>query len=233
VVGAFLGDVFAKLAAIFRPKPKLRNYEAGNLDVLINNHFSQHSDPNHINRVGLTLALRLLDKKESLIIETGSSAWGTNSSLLFDAYVREYGGLFITVDIREEASQSLLPKLSEKSQSIVSDSVEFLQKLSLPSGFKKVDLVYLDSFDLDVLNPEPSMQHGLAEFEAVDPVLESGSVVIIDDTPIDPCLLGVAAEEYYRDHGVIPGKGSLIFTSPVFYKYRVLYHHYNLVLEKI
>jgi hypothetical protein len=45
-------------------------------------------------------AIHLLGQSPSVILETGMSAWGTNSSLLFDDYVCCFGGEFFTVDIR-------------------------------------------------------------------------------------------------------------------------------------
>lgn len=208
------------------------SYIPGNLDSLVSRHFLMYSDPNHVNRAGLALALRQCGGRPALIVETGSSAWGTNSSLLFDSYVREFGGAFLTVDIREEASAALRPKLSKNSQSLVGDSVGFLELLKLPDDFDCISLVYLDSYDTDLSNPGPSMQHGLSEFNAVHRLLGKGSILVVDDTPIEFSLYGEAAQKYIRDDGFVPGKGALILRSPLIAQYEVLYHHYNLVLRR-
>lgn len=208
------------------------SYIPKSLDNLVANHFVEHSDPTHVNRVGLTLALRHLESRPALIVETGSSAWGTNSSLLFDSYVREFGGVFVTVDIREEAASDLRPKLSKFSQAYIGDSVEFLEELKLPDDFSSISLVYLDSFDLDLDDPEPAMQHGLSEFNAVHPLLGTGSILVVDDTPIDPSLFGKESQEFRHDDDFVPGKGALILRSPLIAQYDVLYHHYNLVLKR-
>lgn len=210
----------------------LRQHSPKNLDALVWNHFVQYSDTNHVNRTGLTLALRHLDGQAALIVETGSSAWGTNSSLLFDSYVREFGGVFFTVDVRSKAATDLRPKLSESSTAFVGDSVEFLSKFKLPEDFDRIALAYLDSYDLDIENPDPSMQHGLLEFNAIHPLLGPKSILVVDDTPVEACLLGEAAEAHFQRYGVVPGKGALILRSPLLRQYDIIYHHYCLVLRK-
>lgn len=221
----------AKSLGLIRSE-RLRHYEPKNLDALVWNHFVQYSDTNHVNRAGMTLALRHLDGQAALIVETGSSAWGTNSSLLFDSYVREFGGIFFTVDVRAKAVEDLRPKLSERGTAFVGDSVEFLSKLSLPENFDHISLAYLDSCDLDIAEPDPSMQHGLREFNAIHPLLGRNSILVVDDTPIEACLLGEAAEAYFQSYGVVPGKGALILRSPLLNQYDVIYHHYCLVLRR-
>lgn len=178
------------------------------------------------------MALRHLENQPAMIVETGSSAWGTNSSLLWDSYVKKFGGCFFTVDIREKAATDLRPKLSENSKAFVGDSVEFLRQLELPAEFSSVSLVYLDSMGVDLENQEPAMQVGLSEFLAVHPFLTSGSIVVIDDTPIEFSLLGDSNWAHARNDGLIPGKGALILRSPLMTQYDVLYHHYNVVLKK-
>lgn len=213
---------------VLSPPPHIAN----SLDSLISAHFARHSSPTHVNRVGLTLALRQLERRPALILETGSSAWGTNSSLLFDAYVREFGGIFLTVDIREEPASYLRPKLSEHSYAFVGDSIQFLKKFELPAEFSCISLAYLDSYDVNLEDPEPAMHHGLSEFHAVHPFLDTGSVLVVDDTPIEFSLFGDQARNNFRDDEVVPGKGTLILRSPLITQYDVVYHHYNLVLKK-
>lgn len=216
----------------FEKAPDLHSFIPNSLDRLVEVHFLRHSSPTHVNRVGLTLALRQLESRAALIVETGSSAWGTNSSLLFDSYIKEFGGVFLTVDLREQAASDLRPKLSEYSQAFTGDSVVFLEKLELPEHFSSISLAYLDSYDLDLENPQPAMQHGLLEFHAVHPFLAEGSILVVDDTPIEFSLLGNQAWKHFRDDGLVPGKGALILRSPLITQYDVLYHHYNLVLRK-
>ena len=58
----------------------------------------------------------------------------------------------------------------------VSDSVKFLEEYN-----GSPNLVHLDSWDLDVKNPVPSMLHGWLEFETIKDKMPSGSICIIDD----------------------------------------------------
>lgn len=126
-------------------------------------HFGGHTDENHPCRGTLMAALGILQEKPSTIIETGSSAWGANSSLLFDLYVANFGGSFDSVDIRRDPSRVLSRKCSPKSRFWTSDSVSWLSNLA-SLGIREPDLVYLDSWDVDPLTPVDSAVHGLAEF---------------------------------------------------------------------
>jgi len=215
-----------------RKAQKAQPSKFGNVDELTNWHFRAYSDPGHINRVGLTLALRQLDENPALVIETGTSAWGTDSSRLFAQYVESFGGAFYTVDIRKEPSDRLEGALGKSSHLIVGDSVSFLEGFDLPTGFKKVDLAYLDSWDLDLENPLPAMEHGLKEWKALYPLLGPGSIVVIDDTPIEWHLLGDKAKFQAKDKTHIAGKGRLILQDDaVFEHFQMLYHHYNVVMK--
>lgn len=209
---------------------KIQNPTFSNLDDLIIFHFENWSNPDHINKTGMTLGLRSLREQPALILETGSSAWGTNSSRLWASYVRSFGGKFETVDIRHEP-RSTLHDLEDVSEIHVGDSVNFLRNYKLPVGFTQVNLAYLDSWDLDLSAPSASMEHGLAEWEALLPLLRSGSVVVIDDTPIDPQLLGAGGVEFANSNGFTPGKGALVLANLDSWKdFHVIYHHYNVVL---
>jgi len=173
-----------------------------------------------------------LEEKPALILETGTSAWGTDSSRLWASYVKSFGGSFSSVDIRPEASLSLRD-LKGTVQFHVGDGVDFIKSFQLPEGFSHVNLAYLDSWDLDILNPQPPMDHGLAEFNALLPFLDTGSVIVIDDTPIEAHLLGTAGEEFFLNRGFVPGKGaSVLAQKRTLEEFDVAYHHYNLVLVK-
>ena len=119
------------------------------VESLVYKHFSTWSSLDHINKRGFEIALKSLDEKSALIIETGTSAWGTDSTRLWDTYIRKFGGELYSVDIREEASQALIGQMSRRSRLIVDDSVSFLSKWN--GGCP--DLYYLDSWDLDLAAP--------------------------------------------------------------------------------
>jgi len=183
---------------------------------LIKFHFEEKSSPNHICRSTLHEALSRLSEKPALIVETGSSAWGTNSSLLFDGYVRSFGGSFETVDLRVEPLLMLQNQCSSNTQLHCGDSVSFLKEWSSKNSGVKIDLLYLDSWDVEWSNPNPSGLHGLAEFLASSSHMQKGSLLLIDDTPKNENFYIAASEdrqafsEYFVRNSFYPGKGSLV-----------------------
>ena len=183
-------------------------------DELVDHHFETWSDLSHINFSSLRDTLSLLQQRPSLILETGSSAWGTDSSRLFDAYVAAFGGEFRSVDIRLEPMFKLRRSLTERSRLSCDESVRFLRDWVEENPGRQVDLIYLDSWDLDVFAPVKSATHGLEEFFAIAPALGEGSLLLVDDTPADPDWFPIewrdAARDFQSNYGMVPGKGMLV-----------------------
>jgi hypothetical protein len=204
-------------------------------DELVQHHFETRSDPTHVNFSSLHETLSLLREGPSLIIETGSSAWGTDSSRLFDTYVASFGGKFHSVDIRLEPMFELRSSLTTRSILCCDDSVRFLRRWVAENPGRRADLVYLDSWDLDVFDPVKAATHGLEEFFAVAPALRDGSLLLIDDTPADadwfPIEWREAARDFHSRYGLVPGKGMLVDrylegrddVAKVHHRYQVLY----------
>jgi hypothetical protein len=193
---------------------KFRRLSFGDSNDLITAHFQVWSEVNHQNREGLRIALSYLYNKPANIIETGTSAYGTDSSRLFDSYIRNFGGNFYSVDISPYPHKRLRFQHSKNSHFYISDSIRFLESVDIEGQMPKIDLVYLDSWDVDWANPHPSAVHGLEEFRRVVPFLHSGGILVIDDTPIDlkwiPIQYRQMANEYKNEYGVLPGKGALV-----------------------
>ena len=137
----------------------------------------------------------------------------------------------------QEARKYLNSKFSKNSLSFEDDSLNFIETYD-QIFFQNLNLIYLDSFDLDIDNPQPSMDHCLKEFLLLDMRIEKGCLVAIDDTPnLD------AFEKYMQHHfmtdnsiesyGFIPGKGSLILQSEIMKNYKIIYQYYGLLLQKI
>ena len=188
-----------------------------NVESLLDHHFSNYSEASHTCRETLTAALMALNCRPACIIETGSSAWGTNSSLLFDSYVSSFGGRFETVDIRMSPSFKLYKQCCSNSIFFCDDSITFLKKWSKNNPDKKIDLLYLDSWDVNWYEPNRSSLHGLGEFLAISRNLKTGSLLLVDDTPLDALQLKNVQpelvepfEEYFQRNCFYPGKGSLI-----------------------
>lgn len=197
-------------------------------------HFRQRNLTGHVNQIPMTKALRLLRSRRALIVETGSSAHGTDSTRLWARYVELFGGLAFSVDISSEPSEKL-GNLGSSVSLHVDDSVNFLRRFELPDGFQKIDLLFLDSWDVDLANPQASMDHGRSELLAAMGCLTSGSLVLIDDTPQETSLWGQndkLAEEYRLRTGLVPGKGSTILNDDeLMSHFEVLHHSYSVLLR--
>lgn len=212
---------------------KSRNVQS--LEELVDRHFRYWSEPAHINRQGLTVALKNVNLENPVLVETGTSAYGIDSSRLFDAFVAHYGGVFHSIDIDPVTSKQLIFQHSRQSHFYVGDSVNFLIDV-LGNHTKTVDLFYLDSFDVDWENPLAAAQHGLAEFKAIYRYIKNGTVVVIDDTPATieyiPKHFHKNTLKFLEEYGVLPGKGALILLELQEVKnVQVLSHEYNLVLK--
>lgn len=201
---------------------------------LVSKHFKTWSQVDHQNREGLRLALELLENRSAIIVETGTSAYGTDSSRLFDGYVSRFGGRFFSVDISTYPSRRLKLQHSSRTEFFVSDSLTFLGSIQKVLKSEVIDFVYLDSWDVDWENPTQCAIHGLSEFKLVQPYLKKGSVLIIDDTPNSlkwiPSEFHDIAIKYEQKYGVLPGKGALIVKElETNSNVRKIWHDYNCV----
>lgn len=132
----------------------------------------------------------------------GDMAFGDDgcSSFLFDQFINVHGGSFTSVDINEKNCSHARSKVSKKSNIICSDSIPFLW------GYKeKVDMVYLDSFDLDTKNPMPSQIHHLKELCAIMKNLQPHTLIVIDDhINKDSMAKGYLIKEFMAQIGKSP-----------------------------
>jgi hypothetical protein len=122
-------------------------------------------------------------------------------------------------------------------QLICDDSVSFFTNWSKTHDVCNV--IYLDSFDLDFYNPQPSGNHGLAEYKSLMPVIKKNTLLLIDDTPINPYWLDTRnnlyndmCDYYINNNYTLPGKGMYILNeitnaNKLIHNYQVLYKFYN------
>ena len=125
---------------------------------------------------------------------------------------------------------------SSNSKFFVDDSVNFFLNTVPKLGILNFDLVYLDSWDVDWSNPEPSAVHGLREFKAIENYLATGAILLIDDTPnslqLIPKEFQSEAVLFYEKYGVIPGKGAFVYLNLKLRKdVSVIYHKYNIIFK--
>lgn len=117
------------------------------------------------------------------IVETGClrepGNWGGDgqSTALFDAFVSHHGGRVQSVDLDPVAVRAARSVVGPRTDVRCADSLEFLWALE-PGP---IDLLYLDSFDVDWSNPHPSSLHHLSELCAALPKLLPGALIVVDD----------------------------------------------------
>jgi hypothetical protein len=211
---------------------KVKRFES--VSDLVNSHFTRWSDPNHQNRLGFYIALSNTCTLNPVIVETGTSAYGTDSSRIFDIFAKMFNGYFYSVDINEYPSKRLRITKSKRSKFYIMDSVDFLKKFGPLTEHKTVDLFYLDSWDIDWENPLQSSLHGRNEMDAIKPYIKQGTVLMIDDTPNSlkwiPVENRATAVEFKKEFGVLPGKGAFFAEALAELDFQILHHDYNIVL---
>lgn len=127
-----------------------------------------------------------------LIVETGISRQEDNfdgdgmSTLIWDAVCNEVDGTLQCVDIDPNACRFAKDRTSDKTMIYCGDSVRFLEskEREYDKLTRKIDLLYLDSYDLDVNNWHPSAQHHIYELLSIKGALRPGTLVAVDDNLI-------------------------------------------------
>lgn len=121
-----------------------------------------------------------------LIVETGClripGNWELDgqSTFQFDEFARHQNGVVMTVDLTPESVDTARRACSPRTSVILNDSVIFLHQLSAVSK-RRINLLYLDSFDCNPENWMPSAIHHMKELTAAWPLLGPGSIVCVDD----------------------------------------------------
>lgn len=195
--------------------------------------------PYHINNFTFGKLFELLCGKKSLnIVETGTSANAVDSSSLFDAFIRKYGGKFVTIDIDPTRAFGASERWCENTNAVTSDSAAYLKDWANRHPNQPIDVVYLDSWDIEWTAPEPSQQHGINEFNAILPHLADEAYILIDDTPATPEWLPFRGEVYEQvkrlvnQGGMMPGKGAYIkYVIQSDSRFQIIDHQYQLLLK--
>lgn len=154
-----------------------------------------------------TLCFELLERRNAkILVETGTARNGaTNcfgdgcSTLLFADWARDHSASLFSVDIDPHAiSQSMaaVRSINPHVQFATQDSISFLKNFN-----DKIDFLYLDSYDFDFNNPNPSQRHHLYEIEAAYPHLHENTVIMIDDCGLPYGGKGKLAIEFLTTRG--------------------------------
>ena len=155
------------------------------------------------------------------IIETGccrtAGNWGGDgqSTILFDKYItyRDEASICYTVDIDPAAVDNCAKLVSSRTQVKLGDSVRFLSDLSkiFKVEGKTISFAYLDSFDVDWINWQPSAIHHLKELVALMPIINNETLVVVDDCPISGNFIANSDNQLQPfGNWTVGGKGRLI-----------------------
>jgi hypothetical protein len=161
--------------------------------------FDQHFAPKLAGR-GPTMRavfVEMLTREHPRIIETGSLRRAGNwrgdgqSTLVWDLLARDIGAHVTSIDIDANVIATA-GAATTHIRYIHDDSIATLRNQS-----GSVDLLYLDSFDVDPKNPMPAAMHQMFEFTAAVHLLTPRTIVLLDD-----CMT--------HEDGNIVGKGMLL-----------------------
>lgn len=122
------------------------------------------------------------------------------STILFDRYVTANGGVVRSVDIDSEATKRCRELVGHRTHINTCDSIKWLAQES-KFMLSPIDLLYLDSFDLDTTRPLASQVHHANELAAAMPMIGPDTLVVVDDSPVS-----------INDWGMVEvhGKGALV-----------------------
>lgn len=142
------------------------------------------------------------------IVETGCTRKADNwegdgqSTIIWGHYVRYCHGAFQSIDLDEtacELARELVPGVVVTQ----GDSA-----VALTKSASEIDLLYLDSYDVDMSSPHAAALHCMMEFASARPRLKSGSIVFVDDSPMNPDFTvagkGTYLAQYFKQLGMIP-----------------------------
>lgn len=108
--------------------------------------------------------------------EPGNWAGDGQSTVVWDTFAAEMGGTVTTIDVDPHCAEVVAQLGLTHTTALTGDSLTILPTLTGP-----VDLLYLDSMDINWSNPGPSSEHHLAELVAADHLLGPGTIVAVDD----------------------------------------------------
>jgi len=132
---------------------------------------------------------KVKNTKNPLIVETGCTRQPDNwfgdgqSTQVFNAMCELHEGTLNSVDIDEKAAGFARTLVGPRAHIYCGDSITWLQEAETLFGKigRKIDVLYLDSYDLDKHNWAPSALHHIFELLSIKNALQTGSLVAVDD----------------------------------------------------
>jgi hypothetical protein len=162
-----------------------------------------------------------LDRKNRpvCVVETGcvreAKNWAGDgqSTVLFDRFASQWpGSAMYSVDIDPIATALCKTLVSAMSQIHTGDSVSFLRQLANnpPAKFPHIDVLYLDSYDVDQDNPHLSALHHMKELLAVSKLIGPDTLVVVDDAPSEAKFILLKDKLSFVTQPIISGKGKYV-----------------------
>lgn len=147
--------------------------------------------------------LEAMNKDYYVIMETGSCRIADNyvgdgmSTLLFDSFVSYFDGEVISVDSDKKTVEFARNLVGPKTKVYHDDSVRFLHNFE-----RAVDLLYLDSYDLNEKKPHDSALHHMKEFSAAANIILPGTIIAVDDHKSETASKGMYISNYMENIGI-------------------------------
>jgi hypothetical protein len=150
-------------------------------------------------------ALELMEERGAkILVETGTARGGASdclgdgcSTVIFGHYATVHNCQFYSVDINANNVNNSRAAVKQYAANVIhDDSINFLANFPY-----QIDFLYLDSYDFDFWNPEPSQQHHLKEISAVYPHLTDKTIIMIDDCDLPHGGKGKYVIQYLLERG--------------------------------
>jgi hypothetical protein len=180
----------------------------------------------HLEKLGRPVCIVETGCVRNQVLFTGDG----HSTVLFDKFTECVPGTIVhSVDISPEATSLCKSIVSSRIQVHTSDSVTFLrnQCAGLIKPYTQIDLLYLDSFDVDMENPHESAMHHMKELLAVGPLVNANTFILVDDSPTSATFFLDAGQLKLVSPQRIGGKGKYIATYMEDIGIRPIYQGYQ------
>lgn len=208
-IAIYLFMIMIGSAASLKAVPPFFHPPALNIDaeILASSVLSSRIPPHDQRYPTFHYVLNEITKRNfKIIVETGTArngAWNCIgdgcSTVIWSYWAKLFDGYVYSVDIDPEAlrqSKHACGCCLSNVEFVCSDSVAYLENFG-----NQIDFLYLDSYDYDFNNPDPSQQHHLKEIVAAYPYLHEQSVVMIDDCNLPGGGKGKLVIEYLQERG--------------------------------
>jgi hypothetical protein len=153
------------------------------------------------------------------IVETGcvrnegTYAGEGQSTVLFDKFSECVPGTMInTVDISSESTDMCKRLVSQRVKVHTMDSVSFLKNdcKNQMAPFHTIDLLYLDSYDVDFNDPHDSAMHHMKELLAASSMINASTLILVDDSPSMASFYIESGQIKFASTPKVGGKGMYI-----------------------